>query len=69
MTQYLLQQEDPLPVFSQVVCSKAALDASPNHNGIPGIFLSSHDAHLVSPVTTEPTHKGKGKRTGLKEEE
>lgn len=44
-TQYLLQQKDPLSMFGQMVCSEAALDACPNHNGIIEIFRSSHDAH------------------------
>lgn len=47
---YLLQQEDPLGVFGQVVRGKAALDACSNHNSIPEICLSSHDA-------TKPTEK------------
>lgn len=36
----LLQQEDALGVFGQVVRGKAALDACSNHNSIPEICLS-----------------------------
>lgn len=62
-TQYLLQQDDPLPVSGQVVCCEAALDACPDHNGITEIFLSSHDARLAlqlqSPHTKEKASKSK----------
>lgn len=44
VTQYLLQQKDPLLVFGQVVCCEAALDASPDHNGIIEMVLSCHGA-------------------------
>lgn len=46
-TLYLLQQEDLLRVFGQVVCSEAALDACSDHNSIPETFLSSHDIRLA----------------------
>lgn len=59
---YLLQQEDPLGVFGQVVCSKAALDACSNHNSIPEICLSSHDA-------TKPTEKANKGTSRLEGEE
>lgn len=62
-SKYLLQQKNPLPVFGQVVCSEAALDTCPDHNGIPEIFLRGHDAHLLSPIATAPTHKGEGEQS------
>lgn len=61
---YLLQQEDPLGVFGQVVCSKAALDACSNHNSIPEICLSSHDA---TKPTEEKANKGTSRLEGEEE--
>ena len=43
-TQYLLQQEDFLAVFGQVVRREAALDACPDHNGVIELPLNSHPA-------------------------
>ena len=43
-TRYLLQQEDFLAVFGQVVRREAALDACPDHNGVIELPLSSHPA-------------------------
>lgn len=70
MTQYLLQQENPLSVFGQVVRSEAALDACPNHNDITDVFLSSHDVHLALQPQSPHTKDRQAKRSsGLKEEE
>lgn len=59
---YLLQQQDPLRVLGQVVRGKAALDACSDHNSIPEICLSSHDA-------TEPTEEKADKGTSRLERE
>lgn len=70
VTQYLLQQENPLSMFGQVVRSEAALDACPNHNDIADVFLSSHDAHLALQPQSPHTKERQAKRSsGLKEEE
>lgn len=62
-TQYLLQQDAPLPVFGQVVCREAALGACPDHNGITEIILSSHEARLAlqlqSALTEEKASKSR----------
>lgn len=58
---YLLQQEDALGVFGQVVRGKAALDACSNHNSIPEICLSSHDA---TKPTEEKANKGTSRLQG-----
>lgn len=60
----LLQQEDPPGVFGQVISCKAALDACSNHNSIPEICLSSHDA---TKPTEEKASKGTSRLEGEEE--
>lgn len=55
-------------MFGQVVCSEAALDACPNHNGIAEVIPSSHDAHLAL-QPQNPHTKERASKAGLEEEE
>lgn len=57
----LLQQEDLLGILGQVVRGKTALDACSNHNSIPEICLSSHDA---TKPTKEKANKGTSRLEG-----